>query len=372
MEDKYGMRTHRQSQSVRISTHHGLPWRILGLGILSLLAAGYGLFGNSLSASPGTGSTSISRLVPDHLYGVDFVDGQTGFASGYYGTLLKTENGGSHWTSLNTGVDQLLRRVDAVSDRLVWAVGHRGSVLHSVDGGDSWYEQHHLPNIYLRDLSFADDRIGWVVGHEGSILHTRDGGRSWQRQELSGYSGRDLPRLNAVLALDGQRAVLAGEFGVLAFTEDAGANWHLIDTPGRNTMTALDQVAGLVTAVGLDGIAWQFRFGSDASVQQLSTGTSEHLFDVALNGDGSGVVVGRSVLLGIAHDQLSPLSAGQAIELPYNWFHGVAALANGGLLAVGGRGSIIKANSPEQAFAKIARLGDPASVRIGHPAMGGH
>ena len=366
------MRTHRQSHSVHINARHGLPWRSLVLGILVLTVAGYGLFGTRLSASPGAGSAGVSRLVPDHLYGVDFIDGQTGFVSGYYGTLLKTENGGRHWRSLNSGVDQLLRRVDAVSDRLIWAVGHRGSVLHSTDGGYSWHEQHHLPGIYLRDLSFADARVGWVVGHEATILHTRDGGRSWQRQTLSGYSGRDLPRINAVLALDARRAVLVGEFGVLALTEDGGASWHLIKTPGRTTMTALDQADGQVTAVGLDGVAWQFHFGRDATVASLPTGTREHLFDVALKDDGSGVVVGRSVLLRIEQDRLSSLPAVPDVELPYNWVHGVTALPTGGLLAVGGRGSIIKAESADEPFEKVARLGDPMSVRIGNPAAGDH
>ena len=364
------MRTHRQLQAIRLDGYHGMPWRSLGLGLAALLIGAYGLFGNPLAASPGSGAAVVNRLVPDHLYGVDFVDGQTGFASGYYGTLLKTENGGLHWTRLSSGVDQLLRRVDAVSEQLVWAVGHRGSILHSSDGGHRWQEQHRLPGVYLRDLSFADSDVGWVVGHEAAIMHTRDGGRSWQRQELSGYSGRDLPRLNAVLALDRQRAVLAGEFGVLAITEDGGDNWRLIETPAKKTLTALAQAGGQVTAVGLDGIAWQLSLGHDPAVHALSTGTREHLFDIALDTDGNGVVVGRSVLLRIERDRLTPVFADAGVELPYNWFHGVSVLPVGELLAVGGRGVVIKTAGIDEPFEILARLDDPVTVHVSGPGLG--
>ena len=37
------------------------------------------------------------RFVPDNLFAVDFVSDSVGWAGGYYGTLLKTEDGGGHW-----------------------------------------------------------------------------------------------------------------------------------------------------------------------------------------------------------------------------------------------------------------------------------
>lgn len=337
------------------------PWRSLGFGILVLIASGYGLFADKLSVFATQTGINTIRLVPDHLYDVDFIDSRTGYASGYYGTLLKTSNGGEHWQSLNSGVDELLRRVNAVDASHIWAVGHRGSILHTSNGGNSWQTQYQLPGKYLRDLSFTNKNIGWVVGHEASILKTEDGGKSWQPQQLAGYKGRDLPRLNAVLALDSQRAIVTGEFGVLAITENGGNHWQLLKTPRKTTMTALASTDTYIVAIGLDGTAWQFPFSQEPEITKLDTNTKEHLFDLTLNADGKGIAVGRSVLLAINGQTLTTLNANTNVELSYNWFHGIDALPNGEYIAVGRRGSIIK-SSEDLRFQQLARLGSEDSV----------
>jgi photosystem II stability/assembly factor-like uncharacterized protein len=37
------------------------------------------------------------------LHSVQFMDSNTGYAAGAYGTVLKTTNGGANWIALNTG-----------------------------------------------------------------------------------------------------------------------------------------------------------------------------------------------------------------------------------------------------------------------------
>ena len=352
------MRTQCSSQAS--SNGRGrLPWRSLALGGLAVLAGAYGM-GGDIQARSGQAAEAAQRLVPDHLYDVDFVDNQTGFASGYYGTLLRSRDGGSHWQRLDTGSNELLRRVEAVDAETIYSVGHLGAVLKSQDGGDSWRISHQGSN-YLRDLSFADSETGWLVGHEANILATNDGGQSWQTQQLQGYQGRDLPRLNAVLALDAQRALLAGEFGVMALTEDAGTTWQLLKTPGKTTLTALAAAQDQVLAVGLDGVIWRLDLNS-RDFQVLQSGTREHLFDVALDSRGRALAVGRSTLLAIDGDQVQALRAGNSVELPYRWFHGVTVLPNGERLAVGARGHIIKSASPRLPFVAMAQLGDAQRV----------
>lgn len=341
--------------------HPHYPWRSLGLGALALLAAGYSLFGNTISASTNAVNNADKRVISDHLYGVDFVDNKTGYASGYHGTLLKTTDGGEHWQNLTSGVDELLRRIYAVDESHVWAVGHRGAVLSSFDGGSTWEKQYELPGKYLRDLSFINTQTGWIVGHDATIVKTEDGGRTWNTQQLSNYKGRDLPRLNAILALDKQRAVVSGEFGVVALTSNGGIDWNLIKTPSKTTLTALAHSGNTVTAVGLDGTAWQFDFTENPQVEILNTNTKEHLFDVTINQNQQGVAVGRSILLQINGAQISSIKANKDVELPYSWFHGVDQLSNGDHIAVGSRGNIIKSNTTNS-FIHLAKLGRPTSV----------
>ena len=40
----------------------------------------------------------------NNLYAVDFVDNNTGYASGNFGTILKTTDNGNEWIKLNTGI----------------------------------------------------------------------------------------------------------------------------------------------------------------------------------------------------------------------------------------------------------------------------
>eukprot|EP00657_Telonema_sp_P-1_P011465 TRINITY_DN6599_c0_g1_i1.p1 TRINITY_DN6599_c0_g1~~TRINITY_DN6599_c0_g1_i1.p1 ORF type:complete len:118 (+),score=15.64 TRINITY_DN6599_c0_g1_i1:117-470(+) len=77
-----------------------------------------------------------------------------------------------------------------------------------------------IRDSYLRDIAFADKNNGWAVGHGSTIWHTADGGKIWTKQTLTGFEGRDLPRLHGVVAKDANNAILVGEFGTIAYTEN--------------------------------------------------------------------------------------------------------------------------------------------------------
>ena len=302
------------------------------------------------------------RLVPDNLYGVDFGDSDHGIATGYFGTILRTSDGGQHWVRINSTTQELIRRVDMVSASKAWAIGHRGSILHSHDGGITWVSQKQANATYLRDISFASEKIGWAVGHDATILHTRDGGATWQKQKLSGYKGRDLPRLNGVAALNETSAVLVGEFGVVGLTRDGGENWQLVASGVKSTLTAIGKKGTDAVAVGLDGAALYLSLEGAPVIRRISTGVKQHLFDVAFNKSGQGVAVGQAVLLRMDGDAVVKVVFDESVDLPYLWFHGVHIQDSGEVLAVGLRGSIIKTLSLEHSFREIARLGDPETV----------
>lgn len=302
------------------------------------------------------------RLVADNLFDVDFADAENGLATGYYGTILKTNDGGRHWVKIVTGTRELIRRLDMVSVREAWAVGHRGSIFHTTDGGLTWQVQTQVKGVYLRDISFATARAGWAVGQNMTILHTADGGATWQKQQLSGYKGRDLPRLGGVTALSETTAVLVGEFGVVGLTTDGGANWQLLPSGVGATLTAVAHRGSDVVAIGLDGIALDISLGSDPKVTRISTGVKQHLFGISFNKQGQGVIVGRTVLLKLDGDTVSAVPADSSVVLPYRWYYGVKILPDGEVVAVGARGEIIKAKSMQGPFRRIASIGDPETV----------
>ncbi|MFT6005339.1 MAG: photosystem II stability/assembly factor-like uncharacterized protein [Pseudoalteromonas tetraodonis] len=299
------------------------------------------------------------RLVPDNLFGADFVDTQFGWAAGYYGTILKTIDGGENWTHISLPNTDLIRRILFLDKDRGWLVTHRGRIMSSNDGGSTWETRYLDDNqINLRNIKFFNADIGWAVGHEGTILHTNDGGETWVNQHLINFGGRDLPRLNGLAVLSESRAMLVGEFGVIAETVDGGNTWTIISSPDfKATLTEIEAVGDSIFAVGLDGVF--ARVHSDgigsltdpesegaageapARVELLDSGVDQHLFDITANQDGEGIVVGLANILVIKNGkQLNPIEIDRP-DRNYLYFMGAAPISNTKYILVGAGGMAV-------------------------------
>ncbi len=291
------------------------------------------------------------RFIPDNLFSVDFVDKSHGWAAGYYGTILKTTDGGKNWTHISLPNTDLIRRIQFLDKDSGWLVTHRGRIMSSQDGGTTWKIRYSVDNqINLRNIRFLDDSVGWAVGHEGTILYTNDGGETWANQSLSNFTGRDLPRLNGLTVLSKNRAMLAGEFGVIAETLDSGRTWTIISPPDiKATFTEIEQVGNFVLAVGLDGVVVQIQSdqidvltltkgGKSERVKLLNSGVNKHFFDIAANKNGKGIVIGLANILTIENGrELNKID----INLPdrnYLYFMGATPISESKYVLVGARG----------------------------------
>ena len=291
------------------------------------------------------------RFIPDNLFSVDFVDKSHGWAAGYYGTILKTKDGGKNWTHISLPNTDLIRRIQFLDKDSGWLVTHRGRIMSSKDGGTTWKIRYSVDNqINLRNIKFLDDSVGWAVGHEGTILYTNDGGETWANQSLSNFTGRDLPRLNGLTVLSENSAMLAGEFGVIAETLDSGRTWTIISPPDiKATFTEIEQVGNSILAVGLDGVVVQIQSdqidmlslpkgGKSERVKLLNSGVNKHFFDIAANKNGQGIVIGLANILTIENDsELNKIE----INLPYRdylYFMGATPISESKYVLVGARG----------------------------------
>ncbi len=70
------------------------------------------------------------------LYRVHFTDANTGTAVGEYGTILRTTNGGSSWTSQTSGTTISLLGVSITDANTGTAVGQTGTILRTTTGGE--------------------------------------------------------------------------------------------------------------------------------------------------------------------------------------------------------------------------------------------
>ena len=64
-----------------------------------------------------------------------------------------------------------------------WASGRWGTILHTTDGGATWRKQDSGTRYTLVAIHFPDTQNGWAVGVKGTIVHTSDAGRTWKKQQ---------------------------------------------------------------------------------------------------------------------------------------------------------------------------------------------
>lgn len=355
-------------------------------------------------------SQKVKRLWPDNLFAVDFVNNEFGVIAGYGGTVLTTHDGGKNWQANYIGKNELIRKVSFVDEDNGWAVGHRGDVFHTTDGGSHWAIQHHVDNIYLRDVAFIDKNIGWVVGHEANIWKTEDGGKHWTKQVLTGFTGRDTPRLHGIYIINKNTAITVGEFGVIAHTEDGGQHWVVTPVDNKITYLSVDgnndsiYVVGLEgTIVGLTVATEDERLAIDESVKiknkkkeakarakakrkhrkyippekgltyrpaieyvlsKYPGNTSEHLFDITVGKDGTALAVGRSVIVKIKNNKISAFKKSDGFSLDFSWLGGVSITPDGTFWAVGIRGLVVKGNVSQMTFKQVEQLGASTNIKL--------
>jgi len=193
------------------------------------------------------------------LMGIWFADEQLGWASGAYGVLLHTSNGGRVWED--------------------WS--------HKVDNPDE---------LHLNGVTGDANGHLYLASEWGVVFRSTIGGESWQPLE-TGYDGSFF----GVLASPETGSVFAyGLQGNIYRSTDRGDNWEPLDTPVRQSLFgATSDGAGGLVFVGLEGSA--LRTADDgASFVCLQLGSPRDLLGVTSFPDGRLVATGDggSVALG--------------------------------------------------------------------------
>jgi len=178
------------------------------------------------------------------LLDVQFI-GDKGWAVGPMGTILRSEDGGKSWQSVDIATDIDLYRVCFVNELQGWAAGGRirmaptndemahdqrggyGYIFHTADGGKTWQYQYGRRGRHIFGLHFIDEKTGFACGELGFLLKTEDGGKTWKespttntRRWLYGITFKD--RLNGFIV---------GESETVLKTSDGGASWVKVEAP---------------------------------------------------------------------------------------------------------------------------------------------
>jgi photosystem II stability/assembly factor-like uncharacterized protein len=200
------------------------------------------------------------------LTAVSFADARTGWAVGHSGVILKTTDGGEHWTIQldgrriaeqlaksgklsemaaerwqREGADKPFLALHVVDDKSIQAVGAFGLAFRTRDGGATWeYFGDKLDNPKANHLYaiVAHDRQMSIAGEQGAFFTSADGGASFKRMELP-YKGSLFELHQTAKGL-----FATGMKGKLLFTPDHGKTWKEVVNPIPVSLLSVVKLAG--------------------------------------------------------------------------------------------------------------------------------
>lgn len=272
------------------------------------------LFCSSLSASE---SSYIAPLASKSLL-LDIITADANLvAVGERGHVLISSDNGMNWDQKNIPTTSTLTAVFHLGNKL-WAVGHDSLIIGSQDSGESWQVQQFLPELQrpLLDVIFFDENHGVALGAYGVFFRTMDGGDSWEREYHPSFLHPDdqayveelkeedeafyreemasiLPHLNRITQA-GERLIVAGESGLVAYSDDLGRSWQRVETGYYGSFFDVRQLAnGEILAAGLRGNLYV----SDVEMadwQHKKTGTTATINSIVTLGDSEALLVGNN------------------------------------------------------------------------------
>jgi len=156
---------------------------------------------------------------------VYFINDQTGWASGgtlsaEISTISKTTNGGQNWDVVYSSTIGLVFKTVFVSQNLGFSVTSKGYILKSTDLGSTWNTIFSNMSFCFTQCCFLNQNTGWVIGDYGTILNTTDGGNNWLIQ-----NSNTSDNLEGIYFSSVSTGYIVGTNGKILKTTNSGQNW---------------------------------------------------------------------------------------------------------------------------------------------------
>ncbi|PKO28182.1 MAG: hypothetical protein CVU32_01210 [Betaproteobacteria bacterium HGW-Betaproteobacteria-5] len=287
-----------------MTTLSKLPsWSLVSKTQIHYVVAGflYALVGLSEAVAPGTTDAlevpakQSARAQKALMSGIS-ANGKRAIAVGARGTILYSRDSGITWTQASVPVSSDLATVRFSDADTAWAIGHDAVLLRSDDAGEHWNKvldgrsvaillqshyktladggqleagriQKDVEDAVLQSATpgvlsypFLDIRInekgeGFLAGAFGLLLRTIDAGKTWEPWiERAGNDRR--MHLYALEQVENGSLYLAGEQGLIRRYDPVAGRFVVVEVPYNGTFFGLRAIGTKLIAFGLRGNAF--------------------------------------------------------------------------------------------------------------------
>jgi len=193
----------------------------------------------------------LEEAGPDSLLGVVNLGGDHFVAYGAFGLYFDSVDAGRTWQKRIVIADDFDRHISQVLPvgTSLFLVAESGTLARSEDGGTTWttlaspYQGSFFGAMVTRDGALL------VFGMRGNVYRTTDMGTTWQKIEV----GTTASLMSGKQLADG-RVLLVGNIGMLATSADDGKKLNLYWSPARRGFAALAEISDQVVLVGETGV----------------------------------------------------------------------------------------------------------------------
>lgn len=190
----------------------------------------------------------INKNPYNGLTDVEFYNDDFGLISGWFGTLLKTEDGGESWQELDVSINATFLKTFILNENEFFT--SRGGLYKTTNGGNSFNELSNLSDYAgaILGIHFFDSNEG-VIYKEGNIFKTTDGGNVWDiTYTEAGFASTMQFVSKDVGFISGGITNGDSSIGEIHRTIDSGITWNFIDIalPEIMSMYFLDEDLGYI------------------------------------------------------------------------------------------------------------------------------
>jgi photosystem II stability/assembly factor-like uncharacterized protein len=251
----------------------------------------------------GTNWTSQTSGTTEYLWSVYFPDVNTGYIVGFNGTILKTINGGITWTSQTSGTNKHLFSVYFTDANTGYIAGNAGIILKTTNGGDNWTLQTTSYTDYsLVSVCFVNDKTGYVLGATGDynqwnpdayvVLKSISSGTIWTRIL------NDFVYMKSMFFVNADTGYIAGNHNKMLKTTNGGISWIQQNIPSDQDILSInfaDANTGYAVAAGNCHILKSVKNGNyDWDCQLSPPSLNNTLNDIYFADINTGYAVGNT------------------------------------------------------------------------------